>query len=119
MLSGTFQDDRNRTNPGGKDYNDFVAYAPRWSFSAIYTFLWKGWSASVSDMFVDKRYWTAQNSVDDPLDAYNCTDVKVGYTYRWLTVEAECQNLFDKPYEMIQRWPMPGRRYAVTMKFTL
>lgn len=119
MLSGTFQDDRNRTNPGGKDYNDFVAYAPRWSFSAIYTFLWKGWSASVSDMFVDKRYWTAQNSVDDPLDAYNCTDVKVGYTYRWLTVEAECQNLFDKPYEMIQRWPMPGRRYAVTMKLTL
>lgn len=119
MLSATFQDDRNRTNPGGKDYNDFVAYAPRWSFSAIYTFLWHGLSISVSDMFVDKRYWTAQNSVDDPLDRYNCMDVKAGYRLRWFTIEAECQNVFDKPYEMIQRWPMPGRRYAVTIKANL
>ncbi|MDD6552390.1 MAG: TonB-dependent receptor [Prevotellaceae bacterium] len=119
MFSGTYMDDRNHTNPGGKDYNDFVAYSPRWSFSAIYTFLWKGWEASVSDMFVDKRYWTAQNSIDDPLGRYNCTDVKVGYHYRMMTVEAECQNLFDKPYEMIQRWPMPGRRYAVTVKVAL
>ena len=78
MFSATYQDDRNRTNPGGKDYNDFVAYAPRWSFS-----------------------------------------VKVGYRLRWFTIEAECQNVFDKPYEMIQRWPMPGRRYAVTMKCNL
>lgn len=116
MLSGTFQDDRNRTNPGGKDYNDFVAYSPRWSFSAIYTFLWRGFSASVSDMFVDKRYWTAQNSVDEPLSSYNCTDIKAGYTFRWLTIEVECQNLFDKPYEIIQRWPMPGRRYMTTLK---
>ena len=119
MFSATYQDDRNRTNPGGKDYNDFVAYAPRWSFSAIYTFLWRGLSLSVSDMFVDKRYWTAQNSIDAPLDRYNCMDVKVGYRLRWFTIEAECQNVFDKPYEMIQRWPMPGRRYAVTMKCNL
>lgn len=119
MVSGTFQDDRNRTNPGGKDYNDLVAYSPRWSFSAIYTFLWRGFSVSVSDMFVSKRYWTAQNSADDPLAAYNCTDIKAGYTWRWLAVEAECQNLFDKPYEMIQRWPMPGRRFMTTMRITI
>lgn len=119
MLSGTFQDDRNRTNPGGKDYNDFVAYSPRWSFSAIYTFLWHGFSASVSDMFVDKRYWTAQNSVDEPLSSYNCTDIKIGYDYRRIAIEVECQNVFDKPYEMIQRWPMPGRRFMTTLKVNI
>ena len=119
MLSATWQDDRNRTTPGGKDYNDEVAYSPRLSFSAIYTFLWRGWSVSVSDMYVGKRYWTAQNSVDDPLKAYNCMDVKVGYRFRRVVLEAECQNVFDKPYEMIQRWPMPGRRYAVTAKWNI
>ena len=71
-------------------------------------------------MFVDKRYWTAENAIDDPLKAYNCTDVKVGYNFlRHYTVEAECQDLFDVRYEMIQRWAMPGRRFAVTFKYKM
>lgn len=117
LLTGTWQDDRNRTNPGEDAYNDYIAYSPRWSFTAVYTFLYKGWAASLSHMFVDKRYWTAENAIDDPLEAYNCTDIKVGYTFlKHYTVEAECQDFFDVRYEMIQRWPMPGRRFAVTMK---
>lgn len=120
MLSGTFQDDRNRTDPTEDAYNDYIAYSPRWSFTAVYTFLYKGWSASLSHMFVDKRYWTAENAIEDPLEAYNCTDIKVGYSFlTHYTVEAECQDLFDERYEIIQRWPMPGRRFALTMKVTL
>ncbi len=117
LLTATFQDDRNRTNPKEKAYNDYIAYSPRWSMTAIYTFMYNGWSASLSHMFVDKRYWTTENAIEDPLSAYNCTDLKVGYRFlRHYTVEAECQNLFDERYEMIQRWPMPGRRFAVTLK---
>lgn len=120
LLTATWQDDRNRTNPKEKAYNDYIAYSPQWSVTAVYTFMYKGWAASLSHMFVDKRYWTAENSIDDPLDAYNCTDVKVGYTFlRHYTVEAECQDLFDVRYELIQRWPMPGRRFAVTFKYKL
>ncbi len=117
LFTATFQDDRNRTNPEEKAYNDYIAYSPRWSMTAIYTFIYKGWSASLSHMFVDKRYWTAENAIEDPLSAYNSTDLKVGCRFlRHYTVEAECQDLFDERYEMIQRWPMPGRRFAVTLK---
>lgn len=120
LLTGTWQDDRNRTDPTEDAYNDYIAYSPQWSFSAVYTFLYKGWTMSLSHMFVDKRYWTAENSIEDPLTAYNCTDVKVGYRFRkHLVIEAECQDLFDVRYEMIQRWPMPGRRYAMTVKLNL
>lgn len=120
LLTGTFQDDRNRTDPRQDAYNDYIAYSPRWSFTAVYTFMYKGWAASLSHMFVDKRYWTAENAIDGPLEAYNCTDLKVGYTFKkHYTVEAECQDLFDVRYEMIQRWPMPGRRFAVTLKYKL
>lgn len=114
-LSAAYQDDRNRTNPEGKDYNDYIPYSPRWTFSAVYAVSWHGFNASVSHMFVDKRYWMSQNSLEEPLDRYRCTDLKAGYTHRWWTVEAECQNLFDESYEIIQRWPMPGRRFAVTL----
>ena len=120
LLTTTFQDDRNRTDRNEDAYDDYIAYSPRWSATAVYTFCWKGWQASLSHMFVDKRYWTTENAIEDPLSAYNCTDVKAGYSFlKHYTVEAECQNIFDKRYEMIQRWPMPGRRYAVTFKYKL
>lgn len=120
LLTATYQDDRNRTNPKEKAYNDYIAYSPRWSMTAVYTFLYKGWSASLSHMFVDKRYWTTENSIEDPLSAYNCTDLKIGCRFlRHYAVEAECQNLFDERYEIIQRWPMPGRRFAITLKINI
>jgi vitamin B12 transporter len=119
LFTGTFQDDRNRTDPTEDAYNDYIAYSPKWSFTAIYTFVYKRVSASISHMFVDKRYWTAENAIEDPLNAYNCTDIKVGYKYKNLGMEAECQNVFDKRYEIIQRWPMPGRILGVTIKYQL
>lgn len=120
FLSTTIQDDRNRTNRYDDSFGDFIAYSPRCSFSAIYTLLYKGVSASVSHMYVGKRYWTAENAIEEPLSAYNCTDLKLGYTFRrHYTAEAECQNLWDERYEMIQRWPMPGRRFALTLRYTL
>lgn len=119
FLTGTFQDDRNRTDPAEDAYGDYIAYSPKWSFSAIYTFNYKNLSASVSHMFVDKRYWTAENAIDDPLSAYNCTDLKVAYKYKALQAELECQNVFDDRYEMIQRWPMPGRMFSFTIKYKI
>lgn len=116
LLTGTFQDDRNRTDPTEDAYNDYIAYSPRWSFSAVYTLYYKGFTFSLSHMFVDKRYWTTENDIEEPLDSYNCTDIKVGYKYKNYSAEVECQDLFDVRYEMIQRWPMPGRRFGMTLR---
>ncbi len=117
LLTGAFQDDRNRTDPTEDAYNDYIAYSPRWSFSAVYTLYYKGFTVSLSHMFVDKRYWTTENDIEEPLDSYNCTDIKVGYKYKNYSAEVECQDLFDIRYEMIQRWPMPGRRFGMTLRY--
>lgn len=117
LLTGAFQDDRNRTDPTEDAYNDYIAYSPRWSFSAVYTLYYKGFTFSLSHMFVDKRYWTTENDIEEPLDSYNCTDIKVGYKYKNYSAEVECQDLFDIRYEMIQRWPMPGRRFGMTLRY--
>lgn len=119
LLTATFQDDRNRTDPTEDAYNDYIAYSPRWSLTAVYTFQCRNMSVSVSHLFTDKRYWTAENAIEEPLDAYNCTDIKIGYRYGSTTIEAECQDIFDIRYEIIQRWSMPGRRFAITLKHQL
>ena len=71
-------------------------------------------------MFEDQRYLKSVNAIETLPQAYNCTDVKVGYHFlRHYTVEAECQDVFDTRYELIQRWPMPGRRFSITFKYKL
>lgn len=120
LLTTTYQDDRNRTDKNEDSYNDYIAYSPKWSLTAVYTFKYKNLTTSLSHMFVDKRYWTAENEIEEPLPAYNCTDLKIGVRIKKkYTAEFECQDLFDSRYEIIQRWPMPGRRYAMTLKCVL
>lgn len=120
LVSGTFQDDRNRTDPDESSYNDLIAYSPRWSLTAVYSANYKGFYGALSHMYVGKRYWTAENEIEPPLSAYNCTDVKVGWNFRrMLTLEVECQDLFDVRYELIQRWPMPGRRFLASVKISM
>lgn len=122
VFSATFQDDRNRTDRREAAFDDLIAYSPRWSASAVYSFVFSNFSGSLSHIFVDKRYWTAENAIEPPLDAYHCTDLKLGYSFRrlrCLAVEWECQNIFDTRYELVQRWPMPGRRFSFTIKYEL
>ncbi len=115
----TLQDDRNITSRKESGYKDFIPYSPKVSATAVYTFSTKNFDCSVSHMFVSERYWTAENMIEPPLTAYNCTDAKITYKSRFLMATIECQDIFDVRYEIIQRWPMPGRRYALTVKFTL
>lgn len=119
LITTSYQDDRNRTDKNESGYNDFIAYSPRWTFTGVYTFTWRDLTASVSHMFVDKRYWTTENELEPPLKAYNCTDIKVAYRMKHVSAEIECQNLFNDHYELIQRWPMPGRQFAFTIKYHL
>lgn len=117
LLTCTLQDDRNRSDRSEPTYNDYIAYSPRWSWSAVYTLLYKQVSGSISHQFVDRRYWTTQNSIEPPLPRYMTTDVKIGYACdKILSIELECQNLFDNRYELIQRWPMPGRMWLCSIK---
>lgn len=119
LLNVTFQDDRNMTDPADDAYRDFIAYSPRWSLTGVYTINVGEFYGSLSHMFVDRRYWTAENAIEPPLSAYNCTDIKIGWRHRAVNLEIECQDLFDIRYELIQRWPMPGRRFAATFKIKI
>ncbi|MDE7393928.1 MAG: TonB-dependent receptor, partial [Muribaculaceae bacterium] len=71
LVTATFQDDRNMTDPSDDAYRDFIAYSPRWSLTGVYSLHLGDFYGSLSHMFVDKRYWTAENSIEPPLSPYN------------------------------------------------
>ena len=120
LLTGAFQDDRNRTDPKSDSYNDYIAYSPKVTLTGVYSYSFRKVGLSLSHMYVGKRYWTVENALDSPLDAYNCTDVKVTWNpTKRLSLAVDGQDIFDSRYEMIQRWPMPGRRFMLSATVSL
>lgn len=119
FVTGTWQNVRDLSDPEDEcSYNHQLLYSPEWSVSAVLSGYFKGFSASLSHMFCSRRYWSYA-SEEDILPQYNCTDAKVQYTWKWLTFCVECNDIFNVHYEIVQRWPMPGRRFAASLTFNI
>jgi outer membrane receptor protein involved in Fe transport len=122
LLAGssfTFQDSRNKSNPGSPAYNHQLPYTPRFSGSgravvetpwlnAAYTLLWSG-----------TRYTSAQNMPENRLSGYAdhgislSKSVEIKHNRIGLSVEA--LNLGNKNYEIVRNFPMPGRSFRGTI----
>ncbi len=114
FFTATLQDVRDKTDRTAGDYDHLLLYTPRFSFSTVLTLTpWKGLSASVSHMFVSKRYWTYSQEYD-VLPYYNCTDMKLQYEAAHWRVALDIDNIFNNYYELVQRWPLPARRWQLT-----
>jgi len=119
FVTATRQDVRDLSDPTDRDtYGHILLYSPEWSFTAVAGYARNGFSATISHLYCSSRFWTYADP-DDVLPPYNCTDAKIQYEWRGLTISAECQDLFDIRYEIVQRWPMPGRRFQFTTLFKL
>lgn len=117
FISGTWQDVRDLSEPEDEcSYNHILLYSPEWSWTAVLSGKWKGFTASLSHMYCSKRYWTYASD-EDILPRYNCTDAKLQYSHGRFIISAECNDIFDVRYELIQRWPLPGRRYTMTIVY--
>lgn len=119
FVTATWQDVRDLTDKEDESsYNHQLLYSPEWSVSAVLSAFYKGFTVSVSHMYCSKRYWTYASD-EDILPQYNCTDVKIQYHRKWLTINLECNDLFDVRYELVQRWPLPGRRFTLTAVYEI
>ena len=114
LVSGTLQDVRDLSDPDDPlSYRHEFLYSPKLSASAILTWTHRRFTASISHMYCSRRYWTYVE--EDQLAAYHCTDAKIQYALKkYLTLSLECNDIFDIRYEVVQRWPLPGRRFALT-----
>jgi outer membrane cobalamin receptor len=74
----------------------------------------------MSYLHVGERMWSYADP-NDILEAYNNVDVKLTYTKvikkTSMGMSLEVNDLFDKQYEHIPRYPMPGRNYKLTLIF--
>lgn len=113
----TLQDVRDTTDPEDYEYNRQLIYSPTCSFTNVLSVSAGGFSGSVSHMYVGKRWWSYASD-DDYLEPYNCIDVTAAYRLRQFRLAASVDNVLNKNYELIQRWPLPALRWKAELTYT-
>ena len=125
VLSGNFtlQSVKDKSEKGGYNYNKQLAYTPKYSgaLSVAYENPWL--NVSLTGCGASNRYSTHEHSHGTQMKGYMefGTSVWRGFHLAGIALEtrADVQNLFDKQYDIVSGYPMPGRAYrlSVTIKF--
>ena len=118
----TFQSALDVTDAASKTYRNQIPYTPRHSGNGSISWL-NGW-VSISYMIsgVGRRWSMEQNTEDNRLAPYFEHSVSLSRDFGFRNTElrlrltAECRNLTDEQYEIIQYYPMPGRCFRLTAK---
>ncbi len=129
LSSATWQRDLNRSDPDDDDsYDRPICYSPTLSFTLTAVAQWHTLTLTVSHIHVGERTWSYADP-DDVLPPYDNTDLKLSYSLpaavcRHMPLNSvglclELCDIFDKQYEHVPRYPMPGRNYRLTLSLGL
>ncbi|MCQ2084090.1 MAG: TonB-dependent receptor [Bacteroidaceae bacterium] len=117
--SCTIQDDRNRTGSADDDsWNMIICYSPKFSSGVTAMGAWRFLTLSVSELHVSERMWSYADP-EDILKPYDNIDMKLSADFPHWGVCFEVNDLLDVQYELIQRYPMPGRNFKLSLTLKL
>lgn len=121
--SYSYQRAEQRTDPESKEYKKQIAYIPRHSGNATVSYENPWVNFSVHSTAVSCRYATNDNNPATRLGGYmdmGCTAYRTfTLTGHDIELRADVMNLLDRQYAVVARYPMPGRSWRFTVKFTL
>ena len=118
-LSYSYQRVAPRTDPSAADYNKQVAYTPEHSGSLSVTYENPWVNCVVHGTGVSERYGTKSNQPISRLKGYTewglglFRKLQVGKCL--LTFRVDLNNVFDTQYEIVSRYPMPGRAWDASV----
>lgn len=124
-LSGSYSYQRaeNRTNSSSPFYKYQIAYIPEHSGSVAL-----GWenpwlSLSLHGSGICRRWANNQHTEGSIIDGYWDMGLTAWHTFQWghhkLEARFDLKNLFDKQYEIVHFYPMPGRSWQLSFKYLI
>lgn len=121
--SYSYQDCKNRTSRGSVEWMKQVAYTPVNTGSASISWLNPWVNAALSMTAMGKRFTNNTNIKETEIGGFTefgislFKDLLIGDCR--LNLRGEVINLFDTQYEIIARYPMPGRSWRLTVQFDI
>jgi vitamin B12 transporter len=115
----TYQEATDITDKSSPTYNMQVAYIPYEVFSSTLSFLYKKITISGNTLFNGYRYVLGENIYENMLPSWWITDLTAQYDFsifnKPFKLKGEINNLFNKQYEVIKSFPMPGRAFNLSI----
>jgi len=106
--------------PDKVTYNHQIPYTPRHSGSARLGFETPWINLSYTLMTSGERFSNQYNAPEYRLDGYTEHSASVWRTFKLkrfsISAQVEVLNLFDKEYEIVQNYPMPGRQFRGSIR---
>jgi len=107
------------TSPEDDSKGKQLIYTPEHTFNSTLMINWRGFSASYIFSYIGERFTSTDNSTYMP--GYYLSNIFLGKNFHFnkvvLSLQLHFNNLFDLDYQSIANRPMPGRNYALTLKF--
>ena len=119
----TCQRDRDYSSPSDPEYKNTIPYSPLHSASFILDLGYEDWSLCSALLYTGDRFSLISNNKADMLGDWYTIDLKLSKTFRisgnLLQTTIECNNLTDSRHEVVKRYPMPGRNWKFTVKWSM
>ena len=118
-LSYSYQDARDVTDRDSRWYKGLLPYSPRHSGSATGIAGYKNLRACLSFLYTGARYRNVANIAENRLKPWFTTDFSLAWQRKTGNVTSginlDVINLFNEQYEIVSRYPMPGRYVLVRL----
>ncbi len=110
-----------RTAKSDPDYGRQAAYCPKNAGSAALTYENPWLNIGVHLTAASAQYATNSNRPESRIDGWTDTGFTAyrsfGVRHSRLTLRADLINAFNRQYQIVARYPMPGRSWALTAKY--
>ena len=125
VLSGSysFQRAQPRTSRTSSDWMKQVAYIPVNSGSASLSWVNPWVDVAFHATGMSERYTTNANIAETRIPGFIEAGTSLSHRFRLkkstLEIRGEINNIFNKQYEIVARYPMPGRTWKIGVEFDL
>ncbi|MGC3977328.1 MAG: TonB-dependent receptor [Paludibacteraceae bacterium] len=121
--SYTYQQAVDKTNPTSGTYNNQLPYTPRISGAGSALLDLNFLTISYSIIWSGKRYAWFQNLASNRLDSYSDHHFSISKQIRLTSCVIEtsfqCLNIWNKNYEIVKNFPMPGRNFRININIKI
>ncbi len=125
VVSGSYsyQQAENKTNGESPNYGKQIAYVPLHSGSASIGYRNPWVDIVLHGTATSLRYGNNEHYNGTDIEGYQDFGLALSHTFPMgksrLDIRLDIKNLLDKQYEIVRMYPMPGRSWQATVKFTL
>ena len=116
-LRYSYQQALDHSTPGSQTWGNQIPYIPLHSGSACLQLDWKAWTLSWDTSLCGGRWSRSANTADYYLEPWSLTDASLSRTWKRLRAGLHLRNVFNKAYQVVQGYPMPGTNWLLSLEY--